>query len=124
MWDLVSGLLMDPERLAAGLNEMINREREELRGDPDQQAKVWANKLADVGMKRAEYQDMAAEGFITFDELREKLAQQYETCTVADQELSNLEYRKKRIVQLEEDKSQKRTSLACLRTLRESCRNP
>ncbi len=37
-------LLMDPDRLAAGLNEMIDREREELRGDPDQQAKVWAER--------------------------------------------------------------------------------
>lgn len=105
VWDLVSGLLMDPDRLAAGLNEMIDREREKLRGDPDQQAKVWAGKLADVGMKRTKYQDMAAEGLITFDELREKLAQLDETRKVAEQELSNLEYRKERISQLEQDKA-------------------
>jgi site-specific DNA recombinase len=42
VWDLVSGLLMDLERLAAGLEELIDRDREELRGDPDQQAKTWA----------------------------------------------------------------------------------
>ena len=40
MWALVSGLLMEPERLAEGLNEMIYRERGALRDDPDQQAKA------------------------------------------------------------------------------------
>jgi hypothetical protein len=34
-WELVSVLLMNPERLAAALDEMIDREREELRGDPN-----------------------------------------------------------------------------------------
>jgi hypothetical protein len=105
VWNLVFGLLMDPERLAAGLDEMIDREREELRGDPYQQAKAWADKLADVGMKRARFQDMAAEGLITFDELRERLAQLEDNRKVADWELSKLECRRERIAQLEEDKS-------------------
>ena len=105
VWDLVSGLLMDPERLAEGLDEMIVREREALRGDPDQQAKAWAEKLAEVSTKRAKFQDMAAEGLITFDELREKLAQLDESRKVAEQELNSLEYRKERISQLEQDKA-------------------
>jgi hypothetical protein len=85
VWDLVSGLLMDSDRLAAGLEEMIDREREELRSDPDQQAKTWADGLADVGTKRAKFQDMAAEGLITCDELRAKLADLDETRKVAEQ---------------------------------------
>ncbi len=88
VWRLVSGLLLDPDRLRAGLDEMIEREREELRGDPDHQAKVWAEKLAEVGRKRASYQDMAAEGLITFDELRVRLEQLEETRKVADWELN------------------------------------
>jgi hypothetical protein len=103
--DLVSGLLMEPERLAKGVDEMIDREREELRGDPDQQSKAWAEKLAEVGTKRAKFQDMAAEGLITFDELREKLAELDETRKVAEQESDSLEYRKERISQLEQDKA-------------------
>jgi hypothetical protein len=104
VWDLVSGLLMDPDRLAALLEEMIDREREELRSDPDQQAKTWADGLADVGTKRAKFQDMAAEGLIICDELRAKLADLDETRKVAEQELSRLDYRKERIEQLEGDK--------------------
>jgi hypothetical protein len=102
---LISGFLTDSRRLAAGLDEMIDQEREELRGDLNQQAKAWADKLADVGMKRAKYQDIAAEGLITFDELRSKLTELDETRKVADWALSNLQYRRERIVQLEEDKS-------------------
>ena len=105
VWELVSGLLMDPESLAAGLDEMIDREREELRNHPDQQSKRWVDKLADVGLKRARFQELAAEGFITFDELRERLVQLEETRKVADWELSNLQYRRERIAQLEVDKT-------------------
>ena len=83
---------------------MIEREQNELRGDPDQQAKTWVDKLADVGVKRAKFQDMAAEGLINFDELRTKLAELDETRKVAEQELSSLQYRKERIEQLEGDK--------------------
>lgn len=50
-----------------------------------------------MGVKRAKFQDMAAEGLITFDELREKLAQLDETRKVAEQELNSLEYRKEPI---------------------------
>ncbi len=46
-----------------------------MRGDPDQQAKVGADKIAEVDRKRARFRDMAAEGLITFAELRTKLAE-------------------------------------------------
>ena len=96
---------MDPERLAEGLDELIDREREALRGDPDQRAKAWAEKLAEVDRKRASFQDMAAEGLITFAELRAKLAELDETRKVAEHELVDLEFRKERIEQLEGDKA-------------------
>ena len=35
IWGLVSDLLKDPKRLREGLEEMIERERDEVRGDPD-----------------------------------------------------------------------------------------
>ncbi len=62
-------------------------------------------KLAEVGTKRAKFQDMAAERLITFDELHAKLAELDETRKVAEQELNSLEYRKERISQLEQDKA-------------------
>jgi site-specific DNA recombinase len=38
VWDLISGLLKDPERLRAGLDEMIEAERAGMRGDPEVEA--------------------------------------------------------------------------------------
>jgi hypothetical protein len=35
VWEVVSGLLKDPNRLRAGLNELIEEERRALREDPN-----------------------------------------------------------------------------------------
>jgi hypothetical protein len=40
VWRMVPGLLKDPQTLRVGLEEMIELERRELRGDPDEQAKM------------------------------------------------------------------------------------
>ena len=44
VWDLISRLLKHPERLRAGLDEMIEQERR-YAGDPDQEATSWLEKL-------------------------------------------------------------------------------
>lgn len=41
VWDLVSRLPKDPERLRAGLDETIEQERARVRGNPDQEATSW-----------------------------------------------------------------------------------
>jgi hypothetical protein len=73
VWELVSGLLRDPERLRAGLNEMIEAERAGMHGDPEAETLAWWGRLDALDSKRSRYQDMAAEGHITFDELGAKL---------------------------------------------------
>lgn len=87
VWELVSGYLKDPDQLRSNLERMIELEREGLRGDPDQEAKVWLRKLAEVDQKRSGFQNMAAEGLITFYELRIKLAALEETRETAEREL-------------------------------------
>ena len=104
VWKTVAGLLKDPERLRAGLDAMIEREREAAHGDPEAEAKRWLDKLAEVDRKRARYQEMAAEDLIGFDELRARMAELQETRTVAELELRSLQHRQERIRQLEEDK--------------------
>ena len=69
MWDLVSALLTDPERLSAGLDEMMDRERSGVRGDPDREAKAWLERLNEADHMRAGYQEVAAKGLITIEEL-------------------------------------------------------
>ena len=52
---------------------MIEAERAGMRGDPEAEALAWLDKIAALDNKRSRYQDMAAEGHITFDELGAKL---------------------------------------------------
>jgi hypothetical protein len=54
---------------------MIEEERKGMLSgpEPEQESKTWLNKLAQVERKRSRFQDMAAEAYITFDELGAKL---------------------------------------------------
>jgi hypothetical protein len=74
VWGLVANLLKIPNLLRAGLERLVEEERRAARGDPNREAEVWAKKLAEVDRKRSAYQDQQAEGLITLDELRSKLA--------------------------------------------------
>jgi DNA repair ATPase RecN len=104
VWEFISGLLKDPEMLREGLEKMIEAEREGMRGDPGMQDKAWLERIAEVDRKRSRFQDMAAEGYITLDELGAKLRELNETGETAECELRNLEQRRARVEELEQDK--------------------
>ena len=104
VWNLISGLLKDPERLRAGLDEMIEAERAGMRGDPETEALAWLDKIAALDTKRSRYQDMAAEGHITFDELGAKLRELEDQRSTAEEELDNLQVRCARLEDLERDR--------------------
>jgi site-specific DNA recombinase len=104
VWDLISGLLKDPERLRAGLDEMIEAERAGMRGDPETEALAWVDKIAALDSKRSRYQDMAAEGHITFEELGVKLRELAADRATAERELEDLNARQTRLEDLERDK--------------------
>ncbi|MGF1472404.1 MAG: recombinase family protein [Rubrobacteraceae bacterium] len=105
IWEFVSGLLLDPERLSAGLEAMIESERDALHGDPEREEKVWLDKITETDTKRLRYQEMAAENLITFEELRARLAEIEEARSVAVRNLANLRARRERIESLEQDKA-------------------
>jgi site-specific DNA recombinase len=88
VWDLVAGLLRDPERLRVGLDAMIEAERAGRRGDPEADAMAWLERLAALDRKRARFQDMAAEGHITFEELGAKLREMDEARRTAERGLA------------------------------------
>src|SRR5215207_1833266 len=104
VWEFVSGLLKDPERIREGLEALIEEERAGMLRDPQQQAKTWLKKLSEVDSKRSRFQDMAAEGLITFDELRSKLEEAEQTRGRAQVELEALDRRRENIEELEKDK--------------------
>src|SRR5215212_4097586 len=104
VWDTVSGILKDPERLRAGLDYMIEQESLVVHGDPAAETKRWLEEISEVGRKRARYQEMAAERLIDFEELRTRLAALEDTRKAAERELRTLERRTARLAQLERDR--------------------
>jgi hypothetical protein len=105
VWGLVSGLLKKPERIREGLEQLIEEESRGQGGDPLREQKAWLEKLAEVDRGRARFQDMAADGLIDFDELREKLAALEETRQRVQRELGTLQDRRERLENLERDKA-------------------
>jgi hypothetical protein len=112
VWGFVSRLLGDPELLRRGLEEMIALERGNTKGDPERETEAWAEKLAESDRKRSRYQEMAAEGLITFDELRAKLAGIREARETAQRQLAASRGRKERSEGLEMDREALLGSLA------------
>ncbi len=103
-WRYVRGFLEDPEQLREDLERMIELEREGARRNPEQDAKVWLDKLAKVGRQRSRAQDLAVEGLLNHDELRAKLASLEETRETAECELAALGDHQERLTKLERDK--------------------
>ena len=83
---------------------MIELERGSVRGDANDEARLWADKLVEVEGKRSRYQEMAAENLITFEELRSKLAGLAETRNMAERELEAIRDRNKRLEELKRDR--------------------
>jgi site-specific DNA recombinase len=104
VWDLVSGLLSDSERLRKGLDAMIEEQRGSLRGDPEGEARTWLERLAALDRKRSGYLDLAAEGIMDRDELRTKLAELQENREMAEREIAAIEGRRERLEQMKRDR--------------------
>jgi hypothetical protein len=54
--------MTEPEQLSADLDRTIDVERQGLREDPKQEAKVWLEKITEADRMRTGYQEMAARG--------------------------------------------------------------
>jgi len=104
VWEFVSDLLTDPEQLRADLDAMIEEERQGIDGEPEQEAKPWLSKLSQVESKRSRFQDMAAEGYITFEELGAKLSELEEVRATAVERLEAIRNYQERIEEMEQDR--------------------
>jgi chromosome segregation ATPase len=101
VWNYVSGVMKNPEQLRADLDRMIELERTGKRGDPNKEARIWAEKLAEVDRKRTKYQEAFAADAVTLPELKAYLAQLDETRKTAEHELAALRSREEYVRELE-----------------------
>jgi site-specific DNA recombinase len=104
VWSFISGLLKDPEKVRAGMERLIERERATRTGDPESDGKVWLKKLEECSRLRAAYQDQQVAGLMTLDELASKLKDLEETRRVAQLELDALAELEARVQELEENR--------------------
>jgi len=104
VWSFVTSLLLNPEALREGLDEMVRWELATNHGNPEEEAAIWLDRLTEADHRRANFQDMAAAGLITFDELGAKLGALEETRKTAQRELAALEGRTERLRALKRDR--------------------
>jgi hypothetical protein len=104
VWEFVSGLLKDPERIRAGMDRLIEQERNTKRGDPEREAQVWAETITKCVRLRNVYQDQQAAGLMTLEELGSKLKDLDETRLHAERELRALKDSQARVEELEADR--------------------
>jgi len=104
VWVLVSGLLKDPDKLAAGMDALIEQEAAGRPDSAEREAEILSSKLDECARLRRAYQDQQAAGLMTLDELADKLEELEGVKALAQTELANLSERRRRVDELREDK--------------------
>src|SRR5215203_3690341 len=105
VWNLVRSILTDPKQLRDDLESLIEQERQSsVRGDPEREVRTWLEKLSEIDRKRSRYIDLAADGIMSRDELKAKIARLEETRETAEKELKALRTRQDKLQELQRDK--------------------
>jgi site-specific DNA recombinase len=104
VWSNISDLMKDPEQLRGDIDRMIELEKNGSYGNPEQEEKAWLGKLAEANRMRRGYQEQAAKGYMTFDELGAALSDLEETRKSVERELQTIRNRLERVEQLQQDK--------------------
>lgn len=97
VWGFVSGLLKDPGRIRLGMEALIEREREHLRGDPAPHIRLWAEKIEECARSRRAFQRQQAAGLMSMEELGEALAELDNDRKTAEAELAALRGAQERV---------------------------
>ena len=114
MWERVSDLLKTPKKLAAGLDKRMEQERERLRCNPKEEARLWVKRIEEYTLQRENRLQQHAEGLIGLGELREKLSEIDEARGIAERELERLRNVGAELARLERDKEYLKASNAAM----------
>ncbi len=99
----VESLLQDPERVRGNLDEAIARETANIRS-PHTESATWLKVIEDCNRKRSRYQDLAADGLMTREELAEKLRVLDINKAAAEQHLADATSAESRVNELQATK--------------------
>ena len=87
--------------MRAGLKKLVESERELTAGAPAEHIARWSDQIDKARIKRSRYQDQEAEGLMTREELRAKLAKLDETVKLAEAEMGKLRSHEERLRAME-----------------------
>jgi len=112
VWEFISGVLKDPEKIRAGLEALIERELAAPGADSSSEIAEWEEKLAENARLRRAYQDQQATGLMTLDELRSRLEELDEARATAESEIEALRSYRRRAEEMENNREAVLASLA------------
>ena len=98
------GLLRDPERIRAGLDQLIEEEKTHAGRDPEKDAEFWSRQITEVEVERRGYHRLAAKGHMTDEELTSALSELDEVREAAERELETARARNEALQRLEHDR--------------------
>jgi hypothetical protein len=112
---MISDLLANPNELREAFEAALQRERDGEHGDLDQEEQAWLEKLAEAEHMRRGYQEIAAKGLMTLDELSATLDRLENARAKALRELDALEDRRERKEVLERNRDAIFGTYACMK---------
>jgi site-specific DNA recombinase len=98
---VISDLLANPSELREAFEAALQRERDGEHGDLHQEAQIWLEKLEEAERMRHGFQEIAATGLMTLDELSASLDRLENTQATALRELDAIVDRRERKEELE-----------------------
>jgi hypothetical protein len=104
VWEFVSSILKDPERLWRGLQEMVDRERTLASRAPGEDEEGWLKKLSELEVQEERLLDLYLEGKLEPDRYESRVSQLKRSRQTVEQELEHIRNRTIRIERLEQDR--------------------
>ena len=104
VWEFVSGILKDPQRIRRGLDEMLDRERASASRRPDEEEEVWLKKLYELKGQEERLLDLYLEGKLEAERYGTRVSQLKKARKTVEEELGRIRNRTSHIERLEQDR--------------------
>jgi len=105
VWDFVSGILKDPERLRRGIDEMLDRERALTSRSPGDDEESWLKKLSELVAQEERLLDLYLEGKLEIGRYESRVSQIKQSRRTIEDELERIRNHAAHIERLEHDRN-------------------
>jgi len=106
VWDFVSSILKDPDRLRSGLDEMLAQEQATLGRNPGEEEKAWLKKLADTERQKDRLVDLYLDRKLDKKRYEAKASELDRVAQTGEAELDRLRNRQHRLAKLRRERDE------------------